>query len=352
MGRPARGRRPAGRHDRPHRGRARRRAPHPRPRASRSPAPGPSCATSSPARPYDVSARAVVNAAGVWAGRPGRRRPPAPQPRHPPGAARRRVPRPARRADRCRCPAQRNRFVLRRSPSPTAWSTSGSPTSRSTATPPDVPEPSRGRDRLPARHRRRPRLARPLTRADVVGAYAGLRPLLRGRRAHRRPVPPARRAHLADRRGHRRRRQAHDVPPDGRGRRRRRRRPEPASRPVRAPPRDLPLAGAASRAELARLAATSPSPRLVRRYGADAGLVLADARAVTGLADDELLAPVADGVPVTLAELVFGVTHEGAHDVARPARPAYPGRAGRRATGSPPSPPRSRAIALAAATLR
>jgi len=55
---------------------------------------------------------------------------------------------------------------------------------------------------------------------------------------------------------------------------------------------------------------------LVRRYGADAGLVLADAREATGLADDELLAPVSGHVPVTLAELVFGVTHEGAHDVA------------------------------------
>jgi glycerol-3-phosphate dehydrogenase len=49
---------------------------------------------------------------------------------------------------------------------------------------------------------------------------------------------------------------------------------------------------------------------------ADADLVLDNARAVTGLADDDLLAPVSDRVPVTLAELVFGVTHEGAHDVA------------------------------------
>jgi glycerol-3-phosphate dehydrogenase len=78
----------------------------------------------------------------------------------------------------------------------------------------------------------------------------------------------------------------------------------------------LPLTGAASRPALARLAATGPSARLVRRFGADATLVLDDARAVTGLGDDDLLAPVADGVPVTLAELVFGVTHEGAHDVA------------------------------------
>ncbi len=42
--------------------------------------------------------------------------------------------------------------------------------------------------------------------------------------------------------------------------------------------------------------------------------MLATARR-TGLGDDELLAPVSDLVPVTLAELVFGVTHEGAVDV-------------------------------------
>ena len=47
---------------------------------------------------YDVSARAVVNAAGVWAGRAGRRRPPQPEPGHPPRRPRRGVPRPARRA--------------------------------------------------------------------------------------------------------------------------------------------------------------------------------------------------------------------------------------------------------------
>ena len=46
VGRPARGRRPPGHHDRPHRRRPRRRAPHPRPRASSSPAPAPCCATS------------------------------------------------------------------------------------------------------------------------------------------------------------------------------------------------------------------------------------------------------------------------------------------------------------------
>jgi len=76
--------------------------------------------------------------------------------------------------------------------------------------------------------------------------------------------------------------------------------------------RTLPLSGAAPRAELARLELPE---RLVRRYGTDAALVLASAREVTGLGDEELLAPVASGVPVTLAELLFGVTHEGAADV-------------------------------------
>ena len=89
----------------------------------------------------------------------------------------------------------------------------------------------------------------------------------------------------------------------------------------------------------------------MRRYGADAGLVLADARAVTGLADDDLIAPVSDGVPITLAELVFGVTHEGAHDVAdlldRRTRVGLV--AADRATAEPAA---ERAIALASAALR
>lgn len=81
--------------------------------------------------------------------------------------------------------------------------------------------------------------------------------------------------------------------------------------PCRTP--QLPLLGAAPRAVLDRL---PEHPRLVRRFGTDAPLVLANARELTGLPDAELLAPIADGIPVTLAELVFGVTHEGACDVA------------------------------------
>jgi glycerol-3-phosphate dehydrogenase len=72
------------------------------------------------------------------------------------------------------------------------------------------------------------------------------------------------------------------------------------------------LLGAAPRAELARLKRPA---RLVRRFGADAGLVLDTARTVSGLSHDDLLTPVSDHVAATLAELVFGVTHEGAVDV-------------------------------------
>jgi glycerol-3-phosphate dehydrogenase len=72
----------------------------------------------------------------------------------------------------------------------------------------------------------------------------------------------------------------------------------------------LPLLGAASRTTLSRLELPA---RLVRKYGTDAALVLDTALGV-GLAEEEALAPIADGVPATLAELVFGVIHEGAAD--------------------------------------
>ena len=63
------------------------------------------------------------------------------------------------------------------------------------------------------------------------------------------------------------------------------------------------------------LAGLDEDPRLVRRFGTDAPLVMSTAREVTGLTDAELLVPAAPHVPVTLAELVFGVTHEGAADI-------------------------------------
>ena len=66
----------------------------------------------------------------------------------------------------------------------------------------------------------------------------------------------------------------------------------------------LPLVGAAAPDRLARIAAPA---RLIARYGAEAPRVLAQA------ADDPaLLRPVAEGVEATAAELLFAVRHEGA----------------------------------------
>jgi glycerol-3-phosphate dehydrogenase len=67
--------------------------------------------------------------------------------------------------------------------------------------------------------------------------------------------------------------------------------------------------GAAPRERLAAL----PAPRrLVRRFGTEAGAVLAHAEARTGLTAEALTDPVADGLLVSRAELLWGVTHEGA----------------------------------------
>jgi glycerol-3-phosphate dehydrogenase len=66
----------------------------------------------------------------------------------------------------------------------------------------------------------------------------------------------------------------------------------------------LPLVGAASPSDLSRV----PAPaRLVRRYGAEAPVV-----ASLAAGDPALLAPVAEGLPVLGVELLFGATHEGA----------------------------------------
>ncbi|HJR89316.1 MAG TPA: glycerol-3-phosphate dehydrogenase C-terminal domain-containing protein, partial [Aeromicrobium sp.] len=76
------------------------------------------------------------------------------------------------------------------------------------------------------------------------------------------------------------------------------------------PTAHLPLLGAANRSVLAAVQAPE---RLVRRFGTEAPAVLASAVATSGLTEDELVAPGPRGV--TLAELIFGVTHEAAADV-------------------------------------
>jgi glycerol-3-phosphate dehydrogenase len=261
---------------------------------------------------YDVTARAVINAAGVWAGglvddvrlRPSR------------GThlvVRGEAFSGLQVALTLPVHGEHNRFV-NVLPQPDGLCYIGLTDEPVDGDPPDVPEPSRTEiDFLVSTVSSS--LAHPLTRADVVGAYAGLRPLLRA---------DGRTSDLSRR---------HAVLTSGSGvvtvvggkLTTYRRMAQDAVDAVvaragleAAPCRTarLPLSGAAPRRELARLAATTASPRLVRRYGADASLVLATARRTSGLSDDELLAPVADGIPVTLAELLFGVAREGAHDVA------------------------------------
>jgi len=156
--------------------------------------------------------------------------------------------------------------------------------------------------------------ATPPTRDDVVGAYAGLRPLLEVAGRDDATADLSRRhAILTSATGMTTvvggklttyRRMAEDVLDAL----------VAESRLHAGPCRTatLPLLGAASPEALRRVAAPA---RLVRRFGTDATLVLDSARDVTGLGDDELLAPASAEVPVTLAELVFAVTHEGAHDV-------------------------------------
>ena len=150
--------------------------------------------------------------------------------------------------------------------------------------------------------------AGPVTRDDVLGAYAGLRPLLAG--------PEGQTTDLS-------RRHAVLTAADGvvtvvGGKLTTyRRMAEDATDAVAARlggsvPRShtasLPLIGAASPAVLAAV----PAPRrLVRRYGTEAVDVLALSRR-----DPQLAEPVAPGVPVTRAELLWAVRHEGALDVA------------------------------------
>ncbi|WP_439937580.1 glycerol-3-phosphate dehydrogenase/oxidase [Nocardia sp. N13] len=155
--------------------------------------------------------------------------------------------------------------------------------------------------------------ATPPTRDDVVGAFAGLRPLLEVAGTDTTADLSRRHAILTSATGVTTvvggklttyRRMAEDtldhLAASGRV----------SARPCRTA--TLPLLGAASPEELRRCAAPA---RLVRRFGTDATLVLSTAREVTGLPEAELLEPASPEVPVTLAELVFAITHEGAHDV-------------------------------------
>ena len=170
---------------------------------------------------------------------------------------------------------------------------------------PDVPEPTEAEvgfllDVVAAV------LDRPVRRADVVGTFAGLRPLLDADGS----TADLSRKHavLTSRSG--------VVTVVGGKLTTYRRMAEDAVNATAltrraSPTRDLPLLGAAPRTVLAAL---EEPARLVRRFGTEARLVMDSAVTTTGLGEAELVAPGPGGV--TLAELVFGVTHEGAVDVA------------------------------------
>ena len=156
---------------------------------------------------------------------------------------------------------------------------------------------------------------RPVTRADVVGAYAGLRPLLDAggddtadlSRRHAVLTSPDGVVTVVGGKLTTYRRMAEDAVDAAVAR------AGLAAGPCRTA--DLPLVGAAADARAAGATAAADVPaRLVRRYGAEAPALLANGRA-HGLDGAALLDPVADGVPVTRAELLWGVTHEGALDV-------------------------------------
>lgn len=154
-------------------------------------------------------------------------------------------------------------------------------------------------------------LAKPLTRDDVVGSYAGLRPLLKSdgstadlSRKHAVLTSDTGVITIVGGKLTTYRRMAQDAVDAA-----------VAQRGLTAGPcttRTLPLLGAG---DPATLAAVDAPERLVRRFGTEAPAVLANALA-HGLSEVEALTPVSDTIPATLAELVFGITHEGAADVA------------------------------------
>ena len=261
-------------------------------------------------RTHEVRARAVVNATGVWAGdlddqvrlRPSRgthlvlRADALPH---------------TRVAVMVPIPGTRARFAMVL-PQPDGTLYVGLTDEPVSGPVPDVPTPSRAEvdfllDVVGSA------FTRPPTREDVVGAFAGLRPLLEVAGTGATADLSRRHAILTSATGVTTlvggklttyRRMAEDaldaIAADGRL----------AAGPCRTA--TLPLLGAGTPEELRRTAAPA---RLVRRFGTDAEQVLTSAREVTGLPDDVLLAPASEVVPVTLAELVFAVTHEGAHDV-------------------------------------
>lgn len=253
---------------------------------------------------HEVRARAVINAAGVWAGQvvPGLRLKPS-RGTHLvlrsgaiPGLT---------VALTAPVPGSLNRFVFAL-PQPDGRIYVGLTDEEVEGEIPDVPQGSEEEVRF-LLDVINAVLRRPLTQADVVGTYAGLRPLLDAggttadlSRKHAVLTSEDGVITIVGGKLTTYRRMAEDAVDAAVARTAR------DAGPCRT--RDLPLLGAGG-------VSTAPgveTSRLVRRYGSEAGDVVANAIAVTGLPEAEVLAPISDTVPVTLAELVWGATHEGA----------------------------------------
>ena len=285
---------------------------------------------------FDVRARAVVVAAGVWAGRL------QPEIRLRPSRGTHLVVDSAafgglRTAVTIPFPAERNRYALVL-PQPDGRRVYVGLTDVPVDEVVDVPTPSAAEiDTLLAVVSEA--LQVPLDRADVLGGFAGLRPLLDGPADHAEWAGRAGRTGRpgrADQSGRADREIGREIGRSADLSRRhtiyesadgvvsvvggklttyRRMAQDAVDAAVRiasldAGPcrtRNLPLLGAAPASALASVQAPE---RLVRLYGTQAVDVLAEAGG-----DPELLAPVCDQVATTGAELLFGVRHEGALDV-------------------------------------
>ncbi|MFV2176801.1 glycerol-3-phosphate dehydrogenase/oxidase [Actinomadura sp. LOL_016] len=256
-------------------------------------------------REFAVRARAVINATGVWAGglvdgvrlRPSRGTHLVVRPEVLPGLAGMQIP----------VPGGFGRFLLVL-PQEDGRVYVGLTDEPAEGPIPDVPEPTPAEigfllDVLGAA------LEVPVRPSDVVGAFAGLRPLLDAGAGPGGETADLSRRHavLTARNGvvtvvggklttyRRMAEDAVDAAVRGRGL---------AAGPCRTA--RIPLVGAASPDRLSRLDAPQ---RLVRRYGVEAPLL-----AALGADDPVLLEPVVAGLPVLGAELVWAVRHEGALD--------------------------------------
>jgi glycerol-3-phosphate dehydrogenase len=263
-------------------------------------------------RRFDIRARTVVNATGVWAGqldpsvrlRPSRGTHlvlPSHLLGHP--AAALTVP----------VPGSRNRFmiVLPQLDGRVYVGLTDEPVSGPI---PDVPEPGPAEITFLLRTVSTV-LATPIGPDDVIGAFAGLRPLLAGTaartadlsRRHAVRTSPGGLVTVVGGKLTTYRRMARDAVDAA----------VTVGRLTAGPCRTahLPLVGAVppgrpdASAQVSRRVPAELSARLSARFGAEAPAVMAMAAT-----DPALLRPVADGIPVTGAELLWAIRHEGALD--------------------------------------